>query len=221
MRLVTRLLQGREHALGSDLLTHRKLTCTTPEPLDEHIAVADVPENARDPAELVAQSLRPVAVEKRAERAQVGTQPPCRDACLMDAFGIDVDPDDGVVQDQANHGEGDRALHDSAGRRIGTEVCDRDLGKQRTGRRERADVLRGLVGRPRAGKPEPFHKRVEEPWGHLVADLDLELTERGRAATVDHRDGVVDYAGDQSPVRVVQPGSASDRRHPDAPWTSS
>ena len=134
----------------------------------------------------------------------------------MDAFGIDVDPDDGVVQDQANHGEGDRALHDSAGRCVGPEVRDRDLGKQRAGRRERADVLRGLVGSPRAGKPKPFHERVEESRGHLLADLDLELTERGRAATVDHRNGVVDDAGDQPPVRVVQPGSASDRRHPDA-----
>ena len=155
-------------------------------------------------------------VEERAKRAQVGTQPTCRDACLMDAFRIDVDPDDGVVQDQADHGERDRALHDVACRRVGPEVGDGDLGRQRAGRRERADVLRGLVGRPRAGKPQPFDERVEERRGHLVADLDFELAERGRAAAVDHRNGVVDDAGDEPPVRVVQSGSASDRRHADA-----
>ena len=66
--------------------------------------------------------------------------------------------------------------------RVGPEVGDGDLGRQRSRRRERTDVLGRLVGRAGARLPETLDERVEEARRHLVTDLDLELAE-SEAAT--------------------------------------
>ena len=102
-----------------------------------------------------------------------------------------------------------------ARRRVRPQVGHGDLGRERRRRRERADVLRGLIRRARARLPEPLDERVEEVGRHLVADLDLELPEcgGGAAVAVRHGDGVVDDPGDEPPAGVVHLGAAADRRH--------
>ena len=103
------------------------------------------------------------SVEERPKRPQVGAQPSCRDARLVHAFRIDVEPDDGVVQDQPDDGERDRAAHDVAGRRVGRRGRRPAIsGVSGASARERADVLRRLVGRPGARLPQALDERVEE-----------------------------------------------------------
>ena len=213
MRLVTGPRERGEHGVRGLSLGVRKVADAAGQALEEDVAVAHLAEDACDPAELVPQPLRPLAVEQRAKRAQIGAQATRGHASLVDAFRVGVEAHDRVVADQADHGERDRAPHDVARRCVRSQVGDGDLRRQRPGRSERADVLRGLVGRTRAGLAESFDERVEKTGRHLLADLDLELAERPGLLAVQDGDGVVDDAGEEPPAGVVQPRSAPDRRH--------
>ena len=213
MRLVTGPRERGEHGVRGLSLGVSKVADAAGQALEEDVAVAHLAEDARDPAELVPQPLRPLAVEQRAKRAQIGAQATRGHASLVDAFRVGVESHDRVVADQADHGERDRAPHDVARRCVRSQVGDGDLRCQRPGRSERADVLRRLVGRTRAGLAESFDECVEKTGRHLLADLDLELAERPGFLAVQDRDGVVDDAGEEPPAGVVKPGSAPDRRH--------
>ena len=103
----------------------------------------------------------------------------------------------------------------SPARRAGAEVSHCDLGRQRR-RAARAHGCTSPSGRASRRLPErrALDERVEEVGRHLLADLDLELAKRGGGPPpFEHRDRVVDDAGDEPPVRVVQLGATADGRH--------
>ena len=73
-----------------------------PEELEQHLGVAHRAELGTEPLELVPQRLVPLRDEERAERAQVGAEPPGRDARLVHLFGVVAEADAGVVREQAH-----------------------------------------------------------------------------------------------------------------------
>ena len=70
---------------------------------EQDLGVARDAELPTEPLQLGSQRVGPVAIEERAEREEIGTQTPRRDARLVHAFGVLPGPRDRVGDEQALH----------------------------------------------------------------------------------------------------------------------
>ena len=159
---------------------------------------------------------RPFGVEERPERAQIRAQASRRDSRLVHPLGIGVEAHDGVVLDQADDGDGDRAAHDVAGRRARRERRRRGTSGDGAARGPSARMYFG-VG---SGAPAPAARRRSTSASSRPGGVSSAISTsssrklRGDAPTVEHRDLVVDDVGEQPAVgvararRAVGPSSA-------------
>src|SRR5438309_1311857 len=87
----------------------------------QDLTVADGAESHREPTQLRAQRLRPLGVEKRTERAQVGPQLARGDASLVYRLWITARPHQRVVMEKRSNGLGDRISDHVLSRRVRCE----------------------------------------------------------------------------------------------------
>ena len=184
-----------------------------PQPVEHHVEVARRAEVAAEPAELLAQRLRPLAIDERARRAEKRPQPPGRDAELMQVLGIVAAAGAGVVGEECPILGLERDPE-----RLARRGVLRQLGRfGRAVQVERPVELRlqlaGLVG---AGLAQLLGEPAQRP---LVAleQLDLDLPEAaGDPLALEHRDAVVDDLGSPGEDPLATRAQAGDR-HERAP----
>ena len=220
-REVTRAVERRQQAAArraartlerADELPPRRLVVAEPadllpEPLDQHVEVADRAERAPEPAQLGAERLGRLRIEQVPARPEEGPQPPRRHAQLVELLRVGTQPRAGIVREHAlgllpeprpqNPGGRAvvRALH-GLGLKLELECLE--------------DLRPGLpVGRARTPK------RLLQPAERLlvaVEQLDLELLEAPRhPLMVEHGDGVVDDLGAVGPDPLAPRAQARDR----------
>src|SRR5262245_51622290 len=81
------------------MLLRLEASRVTVEMLEEHVHVADRPERRAEPAELRAKRLCPFLVEQRPAGLQERTQPPRRDAHLVQVLRVAAEARAGIVRD--------------------------------------------------------------------------------------------------------------------------
>ena len=167
------------------------------QPLTEHLAVADVAEDARDPGDLLAQPRGPRVVHERGEGLQAAADPPCGHAHLVDRVGL-VEAYPAVLLEQGQDVAGEVGAYDLAGRVVGGQPRRvHDVGRRGRQRAEGAPDLGDVPAGYGARGAEPRLHRVEQ-LGSARVQLDLELAEPRRdVLAVEDRDRVVGQLGEQ------------------------
>ena len=147
------------------------------QPLHQHLGVAHLAQQPGVPAGLVPQSLYPVGVEQRPERAQVGPEPAGADPGLVDVLRIVAEADAGIVSHDAGQGVACGRLHDLPHSGVGADGRDRPGERLEGAGAERPHDLGSLVGGAGTGVAEAFDHRRQQPVGRIVLDLDLQFPE--------------------------------------------